>query len=129
MSSKISMIISMCMVVAAGFIVNYLFPAIPGYIYLIGSIIFGLLILSITKFIENKKKEVNIDERLHRHAKSASYLLFRFTYPACLFSGIVLTILNSPIIELKITGYVLLAIGIFQGLSFSVIYEILKRRN
>lgn len=117
-------IISMLAVIGSAFILNAMFPSIPSVFYLIEAIIGGILITIFSRVLAKKKNEVLTDERIKKNTNEASYITFRTTFIlACLTGTIIMVIPNVDSVIL-IIGRVLLAVGIFQSILFSISYKV-----
>jgi uncharacterized membrane protein len=121
--------ISMAGVIAAGFIINGVFPSLPGYFYLAMAIVCGTVILLASKSIARRSDTVISDERTERNYKKAANITYRVTYTLTLSVACGLIAFSGNHSELVIVGKVLIAVSIFQTMFFTCAYLIVDMKS
>jgi phosphatidylglycerophosphate synthase len=119
----------MASVIAGAFVLNALFPTLPGLFYLVMAIVCGGLILLISKRIAKRTTDAISDERTEKNSVKAAALTNRATFLFAIAGSCILPLLPNKSNDIVAVSRVFIVFCVFQALFQTIAYLVIDRRG
>jgi len=113
--------------IAFVFLLNFLFPNLPGWVSLGGTVLFGISLMLVATRLGQQVPTVLADERSRQVAAEAALVTTNIMFTACFGLGCAGVFLTESGTSLWLASGTLMVVGIIQGLLFSIVQFVKQR--